>query len=64
MALPLPARGNKTALRREVPRPYELFRRSLARLRRPALRERDRVHAWFVLRGGDCDDSHLVRALK
>ena len=49
MALPLPARGNKTALRREVPWPYELFRRP--QLRRPALRERDFARAWFRLRG-------------
>jgi len=34
------------------------------RLRRPTLRGRDRARAWFVLRGSDCDDLHLVGALK
>ena len=57
-------RGNKTALPRELPWPYEFIRSKEPRLRRPALNERDRAHAWFGLRGNDRDDSHLVRTLK
>jgi hypothetical protein len=49
---------------REVPWPYESFGRREPQLRRPALREKVRAHAWFVLRGNNCDDSHLVGTLK
>ena len=34
------------------------------RLSRPALKERDRAHAWFGLRGSDCNESHPVGTLK
>jgi hypothetical protein len=44
--------------------PYESFGRREPQLRRPSLRERDRASAWFVLRRSDCDESHLVGALK
>lgn len=42
----------------------ELFGRSEHQLKRPALAARDRARVWFVLRSDNCDDSHLVEALK
>jgi hypothetical protein len=44
--------------------PDESFGRSEPQLKRPALEARVRARVWFVLRGNNCDDSHLVEALK
>jgi len=64
MALPLPVRGNKTALPREVPWPYESFGRRRPQLRRLASR-RGIVHVPGLSCGcSDCEDSHLVGALE
>jgi hypothetical protein len=56
MALRLPGRGNKIALPREVPWPYESLRSKGTPAEMAGLKEGDR--------GWGCDDSHLVEALK